>query len=463
MFSRFFKFQELGTNMRIEVVAGLTTFITMAYIIFVNPQFLSFFGDPEMSNIALPISASVTATCLASGLMCILMGLLSNFPLALASGMGLNAIAAYQLAAGMGSFKPAFGVFVIEGLIITILVLTRFREAVMNAIPMSMKIAIGVGIGIFIAFIGFQNGGLIIPSKDTLVTLGDPTSFPVFIVLVGFILTAVLTARKVPGAILIGILLTTVIAIAANYICGVDKADIGTLGFAPGTAVLPSSLIARPDFSTFGYFNFSVFSSLGILGGALTIFSVMLSDFFDTIGTVVGIGAKSGLMDKKGKIPRLRTILFVDGLAAAVGGAFGASSVTSYVESSAGVASGGRSGMMPVIVGLLFFLAIFFHPIISIIPPEATAPALILVGFLMTTLVVDINFEEMDEAIPAFIIIIMMPFTYSITNGIGAGFITFTFMKIIRGRLRDIHPLMYVITIGFLIYFAIPLLERFLM
>jgi AGZA family xanthine/uracil permease-like MFS transporter len=458
--SGFFKFKELKTNLRTEIIAGLTTFITMAYIIFVNPQILSFFGDPAMKGIALPISATVTATCLASGLMCILMGLLSNFPLALASGMGLNAIAAYQLAANMGSFKPAFGVFVIEGLVITILVLTRFRESVMRAIPQSLKVAIGVGIGIFIAFIGFQNGGIIVSDKNTLVALGDPTAFPVFLVIVGFILTAVMTARKVPGAILLGILITAVIAITANYIAGVDAKGTGVLGFLPGTAVIPSTFFSAPDFSTFGYVDFSVFSKLGILGATLTIFSVMLSDFFDTMGTVVGVGAKSGLMKKDGKIPGLRMILLVDSLAAAVGGFTGASSVTSYVESTAGIASGGRSGLMPIIVGLLFFLAIFFHPIISVIPAQATAPALILVGFLMTTLIREIDFDKMDEAIPAFMIIIMMPFTYSITNGIGAGFITFTLMKILHGRFREVHPLMYVVTLGFIIYFAIPLLHR---
>jgi AGZA family xanthine/uracil permease-like MFS transporter len=321
-------------------------------------------------------------------------------------------------------------------------------------------VAIGVGIGIFIAFIGFQNGGIVVSDKNTLVTLGDATAFPVFLVIVGFILTAVMTARKVPGAILLGILATAVIAISVNYIAGVDEKGAGVLGFLPGTAVIPSNLFASPDFSTFGYIDFSVFSRLGILGATLTIFSVMLSDFFDTMGTVVGVGAKSGLMTKEGKIPGLRMILLVDSLAAAVGGFFGASSVTSYVESTAGIASGGRSGLMPVIVGLLFFLAIFFHPIISIIPPQATAPALIMVGFLMTTLIREIDFEQMDEAIPAFMIIIMMPFTYSITNGIGAGFITFTLMKMIHGRFREVHPLMYAVTLGFIIYFAIPLIQR---
>jgi AGZA family xanthine/uracil permease-like MFS transporter len=456
---RLFKLAEHGTTVKREFAAGVTTFLTMAYIIAVNPQFLSFFGDPSLAGIAWPVSATVTATCLASGLMCIFMGLYANFPIALASGMGLNAIAAYELAAPLGSFPAAMAVFVMEGLLITILVLTRVREKVMEAIPLPMKHAIGVGIGLFIAFIGLQEAGIVVGDPATLVGVGELWRFPVLIVVLGLFVTVVLLKFRVPGAILVGIAATTVIATAANYIAGFGADGSSMLGFAKGTAVLPREILALPDFSTFGQLDFGgVFKGFGWLGASLTIFSVMLSDFFDTMGTVVAIGDQSGMMDERGKIPRLRRILLVDSLAAAAGGAAGASSVTSYVESAAGIASGGRTGLMVVVVGVFFLLSIFFHPLVAVIPAQATAPALILVGFLMVKLIRRIDFEELDTALPSFLIIMLMPLTYSITNGIGAGFIAFTFLKMFQGKFSEVHPLMYVVTVGFIIYFAAPVI-----
>jgi AGZA family xanthine/uracil permease-like MFS transporter len=456
----FFKLSERNTNTKKELIAGITTFFTMAYIIFVNPQFLSFFGDPKFSDIALPISATVTATCLASGLMCILMGLMTNYPIALASGMGLNALVAYELAANLGGFKAAFGVVVIEGIIITILVLTRFREAVMYAIPLPLKHAIGVGIGLFIAFIGLQSGGFLKSDPNTIISLGNVTTFPVLIVVLTFVFTAVLKSRKVPGAILIGIVFATVLSVASNYIAGFTTDGMSKLGFSTGIAVLPDRVFSMPDFSTFGYVDFSVFSKLGILGAILTIFSLMLSDFFDTMGTVMGLGDKAGFMDEKGKIKGLRNVLLVDSISAGFGGLTGASSVTAYIESAAGISSGGRTGLMVIIVGILFLLSIFISPLVGIIPPQATAPALIIVGFLMVGLIKKISFEDLDTAIPSFLIIIMMPLTYSITNGIGAGFITYTLIKMFKGRFKDVHPLMYIVSIGFIIYFITPFIEK---
>lgn len=458
MLERLFHLKENNTNIRIEVVAGITTFITMAYIIFVNPQFLNLFGDPKFANIALPITA--TATCLASGIITILMGTFTNYPLALASGMGLNAFVAYQLAVPMGSFKPAFGVVILEGVVISILVLTRLRESIMRAIPLPMKHAIGIGIGFLIAFIGLQSGGLIKPNPDTIVTIGNLTTFPVLVVVIGFIITSILMARKVKGAILIGIIISTVIAIIGNYVTGFNPDGTSKIGFLIGSAVMPAKVFSRPDFSTLGYFNFSVFSILGILGACLTIFSIMLSDFFDTMGTVVGIGAQAGFMDETGHIPKLRSVLFIDSLGPVVGGATGASSVTSYIESAAGVSSGGRTGLTTIIVGVLFLLFIFINPVAAVIPPQATAPALIIVGFLMVGLIRTIPFDDIEIAIPAFITILLMPLTYSITNGIGAGFITFTLIKVFRGKFKDIHPLMYIVTLGFIIYFIIPIIQR---
>ena len=460
MLERFFKLSEHNSSVRTEVIAGVTTFITMAYIIFVNPQFLNLFGDPNLSEIALPITATATATCLTAGIMTILMGIFTNYPLALASGMGLNAIVAYQLAVPMGSFKPALGVIVIEGIIISILVITRLRESIMNAIPLPLKHAIGVGIGFFIALIGLEQGGIIKSDPDTIITLGDINTFPVLVVVIGFIITAFLMSRKVKGAILIGIAISTVIAITGNYIVGFTDDGTSILGFAPGSAIIPDKVFSKPDFSTFGYFDFSVFKLMGILGASLTIFSIMLSDFFDTMGTVVGIGGQAGFMDKNGHIPRLKRVLLIDSISAAFGGVSGASSATAYIESAAGVSAGGRTGLTAVVVGILFLLFMFVNPLAKVIPPQATAPALILVGFLMSGLIRHIPFEDMDVAIPAFMVIILMPLTYSITNGIGAGFIIFTLIKILRGKFREVHPLMYVTTAGFIIYFLIPVIQN---
>lgn len=448
---RTFELTERGTTVKRELLAGLTTFLTMAYIVVVNPQFLNAFGAaPE---IGWPVSAGVTATCLASGLMCILMGALSNYPIALASGMGLNAIA-LALAHQLGGFGAAMGVFLIEGLVITVLVLTRVRERVMHAIPLPLKHAIAVGIGLFLTVMGLQNGGIIVDDPATLVSLGELWSFPVLTVILGLFVTGVLMAKGVRGGILIGILFTTLLATGANYIAGP-----GELGFAPGTAVLPERVLAAPDFSTFAAVEFEpIFGVLGILGGVLTIFSVMLTDFFDTMGSIVAIGEKAGFLGQDGSIPRLRRILLVDSLAAAFGGLAGASSVTTYIESAAGISSGGRSGLTPITVGVLFLAAIFFHPVIAVIPPQATAPALIIVGFLMASLVTRIDFENWDTALPAFLTIIVMPLAYSITDGIGIGFITFTFLKLLRGRFGEVHPLMYVVTVGFIVYFVTPLL-----
>ena len=453
---RFFRLAEHGTTTRRELLAGVTTFLTMAYIIVVNPQFLNAFG--ENPDIAWPISATVTATCLASGLMCIFMGLLSNYPIALASGMGLNAIA-LGLALQLGGFAAAMGVFVIEGIDITLLVLTRVREKVMEAIPMPLKHAIAVGIGLFLTLMGLQKGGIIVSDPDTMVKLGDLVSFPVLTVVLGLFITGVLMARRVPGGILIGIVFTTVLATAANHIAGFTPVGESVLGFAAGTAVMPDRILALPDFSTFGRVDFgAIFTEMGWLGAVLTIFAVMLSDFFDTMGSVVAIGDKAGFMGEDGKIPRLRRVLLVDSLAAAVGGATGASSVTTYIESTAGIASGGRTGLMPVFVGAFFLSAIFFHPLVAVVPVEATAPALIIVGFLMAGLIRRIDFEKWDTALPAFIIIIVMPLAYSITDGIGAGFITYTFLKVFQGKFSEVHPLMYVVTAGFLVYFIAPVL-----
>ena len=431
MINRFFRVEESGTTLGTEVIAGMVTFMTMAYIIFVNPHIISEAG--------VPMDAAIITTCLAAGLATMLMGIFTNYPFALAPGMGLNAFLAFGVVLGMKiPWQTAMGIVFLEGLIILILVLTRFREMVMDAISINLKRAIGVGIGLFIAFIGLKSAGMVVQSQATLVTFGSFTK-PVVVASAGLVITAILMSRKVRGAILIGILSTTAIAIFA------------------GLSKMPESVIAIPQASqlvTIGAaFDPQYLTQVFSLGMITVIFAFLLTDFFDTLGTVVAVGGEAGFLDKEGRIPRIRGVLVVDSLAAMIGGAFGCSSVTTYVESAAGVGEGGRTGLTAVVTAILFFLAVFFWPVISIVPPAATAPALIVVGFLMMTVVKDIEWNEFTEAFPAFLTILTIPLTYSISKGIGYGFISYVLVKTFSGKLRDVHPLMYLIALMFALDF----------
>jgi adenine/guanine/hypoxanthine permease len=454
---RFFHIRESGSTVGTELVAGVTTFMVMAYIIFVNPSILSFAGIPDLQKLGPGFAPTLAVTCLVAGVITIVMGLYANYPFALASGMGLNAVVAFQLIVGAKlPWQAAMGIIFMEGVAITVLVLTGFREAVMDAIPMNLKRAISVGIGLFIFFIGLVDGNLILwGSKDlgTPVTLGSFTTGPVLVSIVGLFVTMLLMARRVKGALLIGILLSTVVAILVN-------AASGFKAWPAGTAVMPESVLAVPDFSTLGQgFNFGAFGILGPITAILTIFSLMLSDFFDTMGTVIGIGGQAGWLDKNGKLPRLNRVLLVDSLAAVFGGAASASSATTYIESAAGVGEGGRTGLTSLVVGLLFLLAMFFSPIAGVVPSQATAPALIIVGFLMAAGVRDIPFDDFEEGLPALLTIAIMPFTYSITNGIGVGFISYVFIKLVRGKGSQVHWLLWGTAAAFLLYFAYPWLK----
>jgi len=438
-----------GTTVGTEVLAGVTTFIVMAYIIFVNPAILSFAGVPALQGHGPPFGPTLAATCLVAAVTTAAMGLVANYPLALAAGMGLNAVVAFQLIAAQKLPWPAaMGVIFLEGVAITVLVLVGLREAIVNAIPLALKRAISVGIGLFILFIGLVNGGIVKAGTGIPVTLGTLTSPKVAVAVAGLLLTVLLLALEARAALLLGILGTTVLAIVVNAAGG------GRVWTIPGVAVVPAQIVAWPDFSTLGAgVNLEVFARLGLLGALLAIFSLMLSDFFDTVGTVVGIGAKAGWLDPAGRLPRMKRVLLVDSLAAAAGGAAGASSATTYIESAAGVAAGGRTGLTAVVVGLCFGLALFFAPVAGVVPPEATAPALIVVGYLMCAIVREIPFADLDEGFPALLTIALMPFSYSITNGIGAGFVSYVVIKLARGRGREVHPLLYLTAAAFILYF----------
>lgn len=451
----FFGFSERGTNLRTEILAGLTTFMTMAYIVFVNPAILGTEGT------GLPITGVFFATCVAAAAASIAMGVFANYPVALASGLGLNAIVAFTLILGLGlTWQQAMAVIVIEGLLVTILVLTNLREAVMNAIPMSLKFAIAVGIGLFIAFIGLKNGGIVVQNPETYVALGDFTQGPVLLALFGLVLTLALVARGLRGGILLGILLTGV----AGMIFGIVPLPGGIVDFRFDTSTIGGGVLAIPEVLRISLIP--------------VIFALFMTDFFDTMGTVIAVGQEGRLLDENGRPPHLKRILLVDSLAAAGGGAAGASSVTSYIESGAGVAEGGRTGFTSVVVGLLFLLALPFSPLISVfggsIPvpgPQGegdifvspvTAPALIVVGFLMITAVRFIPWDDFDEAIPAFLTILTLPLTFNISYGIGFGFIAYVLIKLSRGRPGEVHPLLYGAALLFALAFVWPALQGLL-
>ncbi len=435
----FFKFAERGTDLLTEARAGLTTFMVMAYIIFLNPSILM--GGFTLPNVqqdpAFTAVALSAGTALIAGIMTIAMGLVGNYPLALAAGLGINGIVAYSLTGQGLSPAGAMGVILLEGLLVTILVLVGFREAVMNAVPLALKKAIGAGIGLFILFIGFANGGFVVANPPaTPVTFHLPTDPPDFVFWIGLILTVALWVLRIRAALVVSILVTTIIALLA------------------GVTSIPGDLVLTPSFTTLGAVDpFQVFAKLNVVAAVLIVFTIMLTDFFDTMGTVTGVASEAGLANEDGSVPGVGRVLLVDSVAAAVGGASGVSSNTTYIESAAGVAEGGRTGFASVVTGVLFLLAIFLSPIAGIIPAVATAPALILVGYLMFTQVKGIDINEVDEGIPALLTMILMPLTYDITVGIGAGFISWVVIKLVRGRIAAIHPLMWVVAVGFLVFF----------
>ncbi len=425
----YFHLSERGTSLGTEVRAGVTTFLVMAYIIFVNPSILGAAGlDP---------AAVAAGTALVAGLLSILMGVVANYPIAMAAGLGINAAVAFGLVLGNGlTPEGAMGVIVLEGLIVALLVVVGLREAIMTAVPLSLKRAIGVGIGLFILFIGFVNGGLIGPGTPA-VEFIFPNTNAAWLTLIGLGITVLLYARKVPGALIISIVLTTVV------------------GLIMGVATWPDTLTATPNFDTLGAFDLGdVFTKLGFVAAALTIFSFMLTDFFDTMGTATAVVEQAGLAEEDGSVPGIGKLLFIDSLGAAAGGAAGVSSNTSYIESSAGVAEGGRTGLTSIVVGLLFLGAIFLSPLAGVVPPQATAPVLILIGFLMAGLIKGIDFDDLEEGFPALLTIVLMPLTFSITVGIGAGFVMYTFIKVVKGKAAEVHLLMWIVTLAFLVYFG---------
>jgi AGZA family xanthine/uracil permease-like MFS transporter len=482
---RFFRISERGSNVSREIRGGLVTFFTMAYIVVLNPIILSGVvdGSGQMIGGTTDLAQSkllvAVGTAVVAGVMSILMGLVANFPIALAAGLGINGLITGMVithASDKVTYADLMGLVVIEGVIILVLVLTGFRKAVFRAIPPPLKVAISVGIGLFIAYIGVIDAGFARrPSSpgstpSELGIAGSLTGWPTLVFVVGVFLIAVLLIRKVRGAILIGIVAATVLAMVLEAIFQLGPRVYDETGALtnPDTwqltvPALPSSITNTPDLGILGQFSLlGSFEKLGIITASLFVFSLLLADFFDTMGTVVAIGTEAELLDEDGNPPHTDRILVVDSLAAIGGGAGGISSNTSYIESASGVEEGARTGLASVITGVLFLLATFLAPLFAVVPSEAAAPALVIVGFLMMTQVTNIDWSDMEVALPAFLTIVLMPFTYNITVGIGAGFIAWVLLKIAKGHAARIHPLLWIVTAFFVVYFLKAPLESLL-
>ncbi len=449
MLEKIFKLKENGTNVRTEVVAGVTTFMTMAYILAVNPSILSASG--------MDAQAVLIATAIASFIGTICMALLANYPFALAPGLGLNAYFAYTVCGSMGySWQIALFAVFVEGLIFIVLSLTNVREAIFNAIPLQLKKGVSVGIGLFIAFIGLQNAGIVVNNDSTLVSIVDFTAdfhtsgISALLAVIGIFIIAVLYVKKVKGAILIGIFATWILGIICQLTgLYVVTPDAGYYSLIPAWSSFNLGAIS----SVFGQCFKADFSSLRAFDFVAIVCAFLFVDIFDTLGTLIGCATKADMLDKEGKLPRIKEALLADAIATTAGAVLGTSTTTTFVESSAGVAEGGRTGLSSVVTGLLFLLAVFLSPIFITIPSFATAPALLFVGFLMISAVTAIDFNDFTEAVPAYLALIAMPLTYSISEGIAAGVISYVVINLISGKAKKITPLMYVLAVLFICKF----------
>ena len=457
----FFKLKENNTNVKTEVLAGITTFITMAYIIFVNPTILMqagmnskhLLGDAAvkagLSSINDPVVASVfAATCIAAAIGTLVMALYANLPFAQAPGMGLNAFFTYSVCLTLGyTWQQALAAVFVSGVLFIIITVTSIREKIVDALPHNLKLAISGGIGLFIALIGLKSGGIIVSSSETLVTFGKLTNLHAILTLIGIVITAVLMARGVKASILLGIIATTIIGI-----------PLGLTHLAGVKIISPPPSLA-PTFLALDFKGLLGTGKGGALGAFTSIIMVIITfslvDLFDTIGTLVGTAQKANMLDKDGRVKNMHKALLSDALATTVGSLLGTSTVVTYVESTSGISQGGRTGLTSLTTGIMFILSLFFVGLVGIVPAEATAPALIIVGVLMMGAVTKIDFEDFTEALPAFFTIAIMPFSYSIANGIAAGIIFYPIMKIVTGKSKEVHPIVYVLAALFILRFAI--------
>lgn len=434
---KYFQFDELGTTYKREIIGGLTTFLSMAYILFVNPSILSLSDVPDLpSELRMDANAVFVATALAAAIGTLIMGIVARYPVALAPGMGLNAFFAYSVVLGMGiSWQTALSGVLVSGIFLVLLTLTRIREKIIDAIPQNLKLAVGAGIGLFITFIGFKNAGIVIADPATLVALGDLSNGNTLLTIFGLVITVILMVRKINGAVFIGMVITAIVGMIVNLIEVPEKVVSSVPSLAP----------------TFGA-AFANFGDIFTMDMLIVILTLMFVDFFDTAGTLVGVANQAGIM-KNNKLPRAGRALVSDSTGTVIGAILGTSSTTSYVESTAGVAAGARSGFASVVTALFFLLALFFSPLLGVVTPAVTSPALIIVGVLMVATLGDIEWKKFEIAVPAFLTILTMPLTSSIATGIAIGFIFYPITMMVKGRAKEIHPIMYGLFIIFILYF----------
>jgi AGZA family xanthine/uracil permease-like MFS transporter len=453
---RYFEISARGSSMGAEVRGGLVTFVTMAYIVILNPIILSSGVDVDGDQLGFAQVSAVTG--LTAGVMTILFGLVARLPFGFAAGLGINSFLAVSVV-GEVTWPEAMGLVVINGLIIVLLAATGLRRLIFNAVPIQLKLAITVGIGLFIAFIGFVNAGFV-----TSTGLGSPpvglgadgsvATVPTIVFVATLLITGILVARKVKGGILIGLLSGTVLAIVIEAIWNLGPATDNPGGWGLSVPDLPAQWVSLPDLSLVGQFSFGAFERIGVLAALMLVFTLVFTNFFDAMGTMTGLSKEAGLADAKGDFPRLRSALIVEGVGAVAGGATSASSNTVFIESGAGIGEGARTGFANLVTGVLFLAAMFVTPLVSIVPSEVASAALVIVGALMMSQIASIDFKDFSVLLPVFLTVTVMPLTYSIANGIGAGFLGWVIVRSLSGKAREISPLLWVVAAGFLIYFA---------
>ena len=458
----FFHITERGSTVGTEVRAGVVTFFAMAYIVLLNPLIIGTSPDREGTVLGIPQVAAATA--LAAGVMCILFGLVAKYPFGIAAGLGINTLVAVTMVGQQGlTWAEAMGLVVIDGIIIVLLAISGFRTAVFNAIPDSMKVAMSVGIGMFIATIGLVDAGFVRRIPDAAMTTvpvqlgtgGSIASWPTFVFIIGLFICGFMVVRNVRGGLFIGIILTTIVAMIVEAITGSGSSADNPQGWSLAVPELPDSFGGMPDLSIVGNIDlFGAFINIGVISASLLVFTLVLANFFDAMGTMTALGRQAGLAADDGVLPDMKRALVVEGFGAVVGGGASASSNTVFVDSSAGIADGARTGLANVVTGVLFLLAMFFTPLYEVVPIEAAAPVLVVVGALMMMQVGQIQWNDFSVALPAFLTIVTMPLTYSIANGIGVGFISFALLSLFAGKAKDIHWIMWLISALFVVYFA---------
>ncbi|GMA28366.1 xanthine/uracil permease [Arenivirga flava] len=455
---RFFSITERGSSIGNELRGGLVTFVAMAYIVVLNPIILS--GGVDIEGTQLGFTQLAAVTSLVAGVMTILFGLVARLPFAFAAGLGINSFLAVTVV-GEVTWAEAMGLVLINGLVIVLLAATGLRRAIFTAVPQQLKVAISVGIGVFIAFIGLVNAGFVratglgSPPVDLGID-GSVATVPTLVFVIALLVTGVLVARRVRGALLIGIVASTILAIVAEAVFQVGASNGGenAAGWNLNVPVLPTQVVSLPDLSLLGQVSFGSFERIGALAALMLVFTLVFTNFFDAMGTFTGLSKEAGLADAKGEFPRLRSALVVEGIGAVAGGAASASSNTVFVESGAGVGEGARTGLANLVTGALFLVALFFTPLTQMVPSEVASAALVVVGAMMIAQIRDVDWSDFSVSLPVFLTVIVMPLTYSIANGIGAGFVSWVVLRALSGKAREVKPLLWVVAAGFVLYFA---------